>query len=80
MIDLGPNLAPAIKRPYLWLRKKESPMTKSKKHSPQQSETESILSQVPQDKMALFVQELGELMRQKKQASSGKMNSTQDDE
>ena len=55
-------------------------MTKSKKHSTQQSETESILSQVPQDKMALFVQELGELMRQKKQASSGKMNSTQDDE
>jgi len=80
MIDLGPNLAPTIKRPYLWLRKKESPMTKSKKHSPQQNETESILSQVPQDKMALFVQELGELMRQKKQASSGKMNSTQDDE
>ena len=80
MIDLGPNLAPTIKRPYLWLRKKESPMTKSKKHSPQQNETESILNQVPQDKMALFVQELGELMRQKKQASSGKMNSTQDDE
>jgi len=80
MIDLGPNLAPTIKRPYLWLRKKESPITKSKKHSPQQNETESILSQVPQDKMALFVQELGELMRQKKQASSGKMNSTQDDE
>jgi len=80
MIDLGPNLAPTIKRPYLWLRKKESPMTKSKKHSPQQNETESILNQLPQDKMALFVQELGELMRQKKQASSGKMNSTQDDE
>ena len=80
MIDLGPNLAPAIKRPYLWLRKKESPMTKSKKHSPQQNETESILSQVPQDKMALFVKEMGELMRQKKAASSDKMNSTQDDE
>ena len=42
MIDLGPNLAPAIKRPYLWLRKKESPMTKSKKHSPQQSEKEEL--------------------------------------
>ena len=53
-------------------------MTKSKKHSTQQSETESILSQVPQDKMALFVQELGELMRQKKQAPSDKTNSTSD--
>jgi len=53
-------------------------MTKSKKHSPQQSETESILSQVPQDKMALFVKEMGELMRQKKAASSDKTNSTSD--
>ena len=79
-MDLGPNLAPAIKRPYLWLRKKENPMTKSKKHSPQQSEMESILSQVPEDKMALFVKEMGELMRQKKQESLDKMNSTQDDE
>ena len=29
-------------------------MTKSKKHSPIQSEEESILSQVPEDKMAAF--------------------------
>ena len=55
-------------------------MTKSKKHSPQQSETESILSQVPQDKMALFVQELRELMRQKKQAPSDKTNSTSEEQ
>ena len=58
---------------------KEMKMTKSKKHSPQHSETDSILGQVPNDKMQDLIQGLAELMREKKRASStGKRNSTSD--
>ena len=41
-------------------------MTKSKKHSPQQTEMESVLEQVPSDKMDDFVQGLVDLMEKKK--------------
>ena len=41
-------------------------MTKSKKHSPMQTEMESVLEQVPSDKMDDFVQGLVDLMEKKK--------------
>lgn len=45
-------------------------MAKSKKHSPIQNELDSILDQVPDDKMDLFVKELQKFMMEQKAKQS----------
>jgi hypothetical protein len=51
-------------------------MTKSKKHSPIQSESDSILSQVPEDKMEAFADGLAELMEKRQSKPAGNSRST----